>query len=229
MRARIEHMSPIALQGSVTRALRSTAAAEVALLFSSLAAADAPEPGCEEQATSPPIALERSMSFPPLPARFNIEGYVQLDATIAADGRISSTAVVAAEPPGTFDATARREVETWRYCKHPDGESGALRSVGLMLRFNLEEKRVLPIPDSCEPGEAWALVKFDLEADGSVTNAAIEQACPPGVHDKAVLEEARSLQYYPDVPQPVRGARELYAIEGKILELPNISRLSRFQ
>lgn len=184
--------------------MRSTAAAAVALAFASLAAADAPEPGCEEQATSPPIALERSMSFPPLPARFNVEGHVQLD------------------------ATARREVEKWRYCKHPDGESGALRSVGLMLRFNLEEKRVLPIPESCEPGEASALVKFDLEADGSVTNAAIEQSCPPGVHDQAVLEEARSLEYFPDVPQPVRGARELYAIAGEILEMPNISRLSFF-
>jgi TonB family protein len=213
---------------SETRAMRSTAAAAVGLLLASLAAADAPEPGCEEQATSPPIALERSMSFPPLPARFNVEGHVQLDATIAADGRVSSTKVVAAEPPGTFDATARREVEKWRYCKHPDGESGAPRSVGLMLRFNLEEKRVLPIPESCEPGEAWALVKFDLEEDGTVTNAAIEQACPPGKHDQAVLEEARSLKYFPDVPQPVRGARELYAIEGKILEMPNISRLSFF-
>lgn len=209
--------------------MRSAGLAAVALLFASLAAADAPEPGCEEQATSPLIALERSMSFPPLPARFNIEGHVQLGATIAANGRVSSTKLIAAEPPGTFDATARREVETWRYCKHPDGESGALRSVGLMLRFNLEEKRVLPIPESCEPGEAWALVKFDLEADGTVTNAAIEQACPPGKHDKAVLEEARSLQYYPDVPQPVRGARELYAIAGKSLEMRHISRLSRLE
>ena len=168
------------------------------------------------------------MSFPPLPARFNVEGHVQLDATIAADGSVARTVVRMAEPTGTFDATAQREVEKWRYCKHPDGESGALRSVSLMLRFNLAEKRVLPIPESCEPGEAWALVKFDLEADGSVTNPAIEQSCPPGKHDEAVLEEARSLRYYPDVPQPVRGALELYAIEGKILELPNISRLSRF-
>ena len=58
-----------------------------------------------------------------------------------------------------------------------------------------------------------------------MTNAAIERACPPGKHDATVLEEARSKGFYPDVPQPVRGARESYAIEGKILEP---SRLSRF-
>jgi hypothetical protein len=37
-----------------------------------------------------------------------------------------------------------------------------------------------------------------------------------------------SLERNPDVPKPVRGARESYAIEGTILEMPNISRLSRF-
>jgi len=194
-----------------------------------LAAAGAPEPGCEDQAASEkPIVLEQSMSFPVLASRFNIEGWVEVEARIAPDGRVSRVAVNASQPPGTFDETAKREVAKWRYCADPRGAAAPPRSAVMRLRFQNAEARVLPIPESCEPGEAWVLVKFDLELDGTIANAAIERSCPSGTHDASVLEEVRSLKYFPDVPQRIPGARELYAIEGEILKQPNVSRLSRF-
>ena len=169
------------------------------------------------------------MSFPPLASRFNIEGWVHLEAAIAADGSVSNVAVRESEPLGTFDETAKREVAKWRYCPAPAGAEALPRSASMKLRFNNEEQRALPIPASCEAGEAWVLVKFDIELDGTVANAVVEQACPPGTHEEIVLQEVRSLKYYPDVPARIPGARELYGIEGKILTQPNVSKLSRTQ
>ena len=143
------------------------------------------EPGCEAQATSAkPIALEASMSLPPLASRFNVHGFVVITA-----------------PP---------------------------RHTTTRLRFENEDERVPP-PASCEPGGAWALVKFDPLADGTTANAAIEQACPPGEHGEAVLEAIRSYKDRSDVPAPIVGARELYPIEGEITKQASVPRLSRFQ
>jgi TonB family protein len=209
--------------------MRPWLALVVSLLASPAPApAQAPPPGCEAQAASEkPIATLQSMSFPVLASRFGIEGWAEVRTTIAPDGSVSAVAVLASEPEGTFDETARREVAKWRYCPDPTGPSAPPRSATMRLRFQNAERRTLPIPAQCEPGEAWVLVRFDLELDGTVDDIAVEQSCPPGVHDAAAIEEVRTRKYLPDVPQRIPGARELFAIEGKILEQPNVSRLSR--
>lgn len=47
------------------------------------------------------------------------EGTVRVRLTIAPDGSVSEAVVVAAEPPGLFDAAALEAVRRWRY--HPPG------------------------------------------------------------------------------------------------------------
>ncbi len=76
----------------------------------------------------------------PLRAREqNLEGWVQVQFTVTATGTVRDAAVVAAEPPGVFDAAALKAVARWRYSPRIDAGE-AVERVGLqtVFRFQLD-------------------------------------------------------------------------------------------
>jgi protein TonB len=77
--------------------------------------------------------------YPPRAIARNIEGWVRVQFTIAANGSIVDPIVVAAEPAGTFEEAALAAIRRWRY--QPRVEDGvAVERVGLqtVIRFDLE-------------------------------------------------------------------------------------------
>lgn len=70
----------------------------------------------------------------------NVEGWVRVRFTVAADGTVKDARVVAAAPENAFDSAALAAVARWRY--RPRVEAGTpVERVGLetILRFELEE------------------------------------------------------------------------------------------
>lgn len=77
--------------------------------------------------------------YPPRAIARNIEGWVRVQFTIAANGSIVDPIIVAAEPAGTFEEAALAAIRRWRY--QPRVEDGvAVERVGLqtVIRFDLK-------------------------------------------------------------------------------------------
>lgn len=72
-----------------------------------------------------------------------VEGWVEVEYTVRADGSVEDVRVFASEPEGVFDAAAVAAVRTWRYRPlREDGEAVDTPGVRSRLDFRL--------------GEAWA-------------------------------------------------------------------------
>lgn len=67
-----------------------------------------PESSLQRIAYTPP-------AYPPRAAARGLEGWVDIEFTVGADGTVRDAAVKAAEPAGTFDRAALNAVERWRY------------------------------------------------------------------------------------------------------------------
>lgn len=72
-------------------------------------------------------------AYPQRAAARGIEGWVDVEFTVGADGRPREVSVVNANPRGVFDQAVLDAVAAWRYAPPPGGEV----RVGLRLRFNL--------------------------------------------------------------------------------------------
>lgn len=71
----------------------------------------------------------------------NIEGSVELEFSIQADGSVADISVIRADPPGYFEQAARRAVARWRCTpRHDNGEPVAQR-VRQVLRFTLDKNQ----------------------------------------------------------------------------------------
>lgn len=79
--------------------------------------------------------------YPSDAARENIEGSVELEFSIQADGSVADISVVSANPPGYFELAARRAVARWRCTpKHVDGEPVTQR-VRQVMKFTLDKEQ----------------------------------------------------------------------------------------
>ncbi|MGH9365027.1 MAG: TonB family protein [Thermoanaerobaculia bacterium] len=68
-----------------------------------------------------------------------IQGWVALEFTVSATGRVESPVVVASAPPGTFEEAALGALRTWIYSPEiRDGEPVASPGLRVLLRFTLE-------------------------------------------------------------------------------------------
>lgn len=88
-----------------------------------------PESSLERIAYTPP-------AYPPRAAARGLEGWVDIEFTVGADGRPRDLRVVRASPPGEFDSAARDAVARWRYEPPPGGE----RRVGVRLKWVLDPR-----------------------------------------------------------------------------------------
>lgn len=72
-------------------------------------------------------------AYPQRAAARGIEGWVDVEFTVGADGRPRDARIVNASPRGVFDSAALDAIADWRYQPPPGGEA----RVGLRLRFTL--------------------------------------------------------------------------------------------
>ncbi|MBW3549742.1 MAG: energy transducer TonB [Proteobacteria bacterium] len=63
--------------------------------------------------------------FPPEAARSGTEGFVEVEFTVGADGKVESVSVVNAKPSRTFESAAVRAVKQWEFA--PGGGRGKVR------------------------------------------------------------------------------------------------------
>lgn len=108
---------------------------------------NAPTPSAAEPAREPGAGLESgdgvtrlirvAPDYPPAAAAAGIEGYVEVRFSISPAGTVVDPEVVAADPPGVFDAAALAAVSRWRYT-HPAG--GATPSITERIEFNITDE-----------------------------------------------------------------------------------------
>lgn len=73
------------------------------------------------------------VTYPPRAMQDNVEGWVELGYTVAANGSVTNVKIISAQPANTFDAAATRAVGRLRY--KPPLKDGKPISVGTMVRI----------------------------------------------------------------------------------------------
>ncbi|HEX6928143.1 MAG TPA: energy transducer TonB [Gammaproteobacteria bacterium] len=73
------------------------------------------------------VKLPVEPQYPHAALRDGIEGEVEVEFTVLPDGSVSDIRVVRADPPGVFDASARRAIQRWQFI--PRRENGVAVSM----------------------------------------------------------------------------------------------------
>ncbi len=77
--------------------------------------------------------------FPAAALRKSVEGWVDLDFTVAADGSVKDIEVRGADPVGVFEQAATRAVSQWRYTPLQRNGRAVEQRARLRMRFEFEE------------------------------------------------------------------------------------------
>lgn len=86
------------------------------------------------------VALARTPPIYPMGAkRRGIEGWVELEFTVSAEGQVRDVRVVAAEPPGVFDQAATSAILRWKF--KPRMEAGRAVEARVSQRLSFDLKR----------------------------------------------------------------------------------------
>jgi TonB family protein len=114
------------------------AAAAVPVAAPGSAPAEAQSPAAQTEGT-----LTRTRYVPPLypdsARNRNIGGWVDLTFLVGPDGAVSDVAVVAAQPPGTFEQAAIAAVRRWRYQPLVRDGHAASQQARVRVRFKVHE------------------------------------------------------------------------------------------
>lgn len=97
--------------------------------------------GCVSGPNRPPLFVGgEGPTYPAAAKAGGVEGYVELVYDVAEDGTVQDVDVVAAEPPGVFEAAAVEAVKAWRYKPMViKGEVRRAERVRSVLRFEIGE------------------------------------------------------------------------------------------
>jgi protein TonB len=76
-------------------------------------------------------------SYPEGAARRALEGWVELDFTVAASGTVKNIAVRAANPAGVFDTAAESALSRWRYQPVMRDGNATDQRARIRIRFTL--------------------------------------------------------------------------------------------
>jgi protein TonB len=124
---------PVAAPGSAPAAAMAAPAADA-----NSASAEAQSPAAQTEGT-----LTRTRYVPPLypdsARNRNIGGWVDLTFLVGPDGAVSDVAVVAAQPPGTFEQAAIAAVRRWRYQPLVRDGHAASQQARVRVRFKVHE------------------------------------------------------------------------------------------
>ena len=72
-------------------------------------------------------------SYPADAARRGLEGFVEVEFVIGADGKVGSVDVLKAQPPRVFEREAVRAVKGWTFQPSGDGETRVKRRIDFKL------------------------------------------------------------------------------------------------
>ena len=72
--------------------------------------------------TLPPVASQVQPRYPPMAFRRKVEGYVEVQFTVLADGSVSDVSVVRSEPRAMFDREAISAMQKWKFQAVPGAE-----------------------------------------------------------------------------------------------------------
>jgi protein TonB len=78
-------------------------------------------------------------AYPPEAFRARVEGWVEVEFTVDAQGAATDVAVVASEPRGVFDAAASEAVAAWRYRPRVVNGRPTAQRTSVTLYFNVED------------------------------------------------------------------------------------------
>lgn len=108
--------------------------ADLAALTQRLAQTKQATPGMPEVAEATLTRVKGiQVDYPPDALRKNVEGWVELEYVVTADGKVASITVVDSNPPGVFDAAATRALSRVRY--KPVLQGGKPAAVGTKIRI----------------------------------------------------------------------------------------------
>ncbi|HEY7753581.1 MAG TPA: TonB family protein [Steroidobacteraceae bacterium] len=131
---------------SLVRAAADTGApaSEVAAINGEIAAArSARQAAARKAEVLPETAMRRTKvvapTYPQRALERGIQGWVDIEYTIGADGTVHDAVVKAAEPAGTFDRAALNAVERWRYEPRLINGAAVDTRVSTRVRFQLED------------------------------------------------------------------------------------------
>lgn len=80
----------------------------------------------------PDVVFRPALRYPSMAERRRIEGFVEMEFTIGADGTVSQVEVLRSEPEGIFDREALAAMERWRFAA-PDAPMRARRTLEFKL------------------------------------------------------------------------------------------------
>jgi TonB family protein len=145
--------------------------------------------------------------YPPALLAARIEGYAEVEYTLAADGTVADARVGAAMPRGEFERAALAAVRAWRGPPAPDGE--AARRETRRFDFRLPDTMLDVVPATmlasapfpmaaCLEGTTGrVLLEVDTDATGHVRVARILAAEPAKLFNEAALAIARGSRLTP--------------------------------
>lgn len=118
-------------------------ASEVAAITAEIAALrSARQAAARKAEVLPESSMQRTRvvapTYPQRAIEKNIEGWVDIEFTIATDGTTREAVVKAAQPEGTFDRAALNAIERWRY--EPRLVNGAAVETRVLARVRFQLK-----------------------------------------------------------------------------------------
>jgi TonB family protein len=93
--------------------------------------------------------VRKDPSVPEAAVRRGESGWVIVSGILDARGWVTDPVVLAAQPPGVFDAAATTAFDAWRYASPP---AGARREVRELLRFDVARRTPGGVPSSSGAG-----------------------------------------------------------------------------
>jgi len=132
------------------------------------------------------------------------EGAVSLRFDIDAQGSTANIQVAASLPPGVFDRVATEAVKAWRF--KPDPAYLPASGIETTIPFSLKDASVPRVPEkplspiypvAAEDSDVMGdcIVDYTIEANGSVSGAAIRMCSPGGYFEQASLDAANGARY----------------------------------
>ncbi len=145
--------------------------------------------------------------YPPALLQAGVEGYAEIEYTLAADGSVTEARVVAAMPRGEFEKAALAAARAWRGPAAAPGEG--TRRETRRFDFRLPDSTLAAVPatliasapfpmSACERHITGRVVlEVETEASGQVRDARILAAEPAGLFDATALAIARGSRLTP--------------------------------
>lgn len=141
--------------------------------------------------------------YPPKLLQQRIEGYVEVEFDVTAEGATARARVIAAMPRGAFEAASVAAIRRWRF------DPGSARRETRRFEYRLPDSTLGAVPAmliasapfpmaACEQNRTGR-VALEVQAgkDGAVLQARIVSSMPAGLFDKAALTIARASRLTP--------------------------------